>query len=384
MRGVNPGFVKIALLSVLLVPGCWVFASAAATNDAGVSFEDDYGEIEAVLETSKGQIVIDFFHKEAPRHVEYFVRQAREGAYDGTTFHRLLADGLIQGGDPLTRSAAARARWGTGGLNAGIPDEVNRHKHVGGAVSAVLAEDRASSSGVKAGSSGAQFFIVVAPQEKLDGTFTVFGRVVEGMDVAAEISNAPATAGSFMARERIEIRRVTIREKTPSVAQMKNMTVTIETTLGSMKFKLHPESAPQSTRNFVRYARTGLYNGATFFRVSQNYFLEVGYLGDWPQDSPNRKRFFSLWPMPAESSDVKHVRGTLSMRRAQDGTTSWYFFITSLDNPGLDGSHVPIGLIAEGQDVMDRIAQAEVDGDKPKERIEIVKVTVEQDAGGAQ
>src|SRR5215510_5122264 len=81
--------------------------------------------LEAVLDTSMGQIVIEFFAQDAPRHVEYFVKKAHEGAYDGTTFFQLVKDGLIQGGDPLTKNPGAKASYGTGGLKAGIPDEIN-------------------------------------------------------------------------------------------------------------------------------------------------------------------------------------------------------------------------------------------------------------------
>lgn len=339
----------------------------------------EYDNIEAVLDTSNGQIVIEFFPKVAPRHVEYFVKNAREGAYAGTTFHRMVKYGLIQGGDPLSKNPRDRARYGTGGLNAGLPDEVNKNKHIPGAVSAVLAAVRPGSTDVRPGTSGAQFFIVLnagPAQANLDSTFTVFGRVVEGMDAASNISLSPASAAG-VAAERIEIKKVTIREKTPALDQMKAMRATIETSLGNVKLQLLPESAPNTARAFVHYARAGLYDGTTVFRVSQKYFLEVGYLGDWPQESPNRKRQFSLWPVPAEKSDVKQERGVVSMRQAQDGTTSWYFFIISRDNPALDGRHIPFAKVIEGLDIIDKIADAEVDGDKPKGRIEIKKVTVQ-------
>src|SRR5713101_2671925 len=120
----------------------------------------EYDNIEAVLDTSTGQIVIEFFPKDAPRHVESFVKNARAGAYDGTTFHRLVKYGLIQGGDPLSKNPRDRARYGTGGLNAGLPDEVNKNKHIPGALSSVLAALRPGSNDVKPGTSGAQFFIV--------------------------------------------------------------------------------------------------------------------------------------------------------------------------------------------------------------------------------
>lgn len=355
-------------------------ASANLPSDSGqAAGASEYDNLEAVLDTSLGQIVIEFLTKEAPRHVEYFVKQARSGAYDGTTFHRLVKYALIQGGDPLSKNPRDRARYGTGGLNVGLPDEVNKNKHVAGAVSSVLQAVSAASADVKPGTSGAQFFIVLnasTAQANLDRTFTVFGRVVEGMDVATQISTSPASAAG-VAAERIEVKKVTIREKTPTPEQMKTMHATIETSLGIIELQLLPESAPNTARAFVRYARAGLYDGTTFFRVSQNYFMEVGYLGDWPQDSPNRKRIFSTWPIAAEKSDVKQERGTVSMRQNPDGTTSWYFFIISKDNPALDGKHVPFAKVVEGLKVLDKIADAEVESDKPKQRIEVKKISVQ-------
>lgn len=379
MRRVGIFCVTIACL----VLGAWGLDQSAASGKlretilqgAGSSESDN---VEAVLNTSNGQMVIEFFPKDAPRHVEYFVKNARAGAYDGTTFHRLVKYGLIQGGDPLSKTARDRARYGTGGLNAGLPDEVNKNKHLPGAVSSVLAAVRPGSNDVKAGTSGSQFFIILnagPAQANLDSTFTVFGRVVEGMDVASNISTSPASSAG-VAADRIEIKKITIRERTPTLDQMKAMRATIETSLGAVKLQLLPEGAPHTARAFVQYARAGLYEGTTFFRVSQNYYMEVGYLGDWPQDSANRKRQFSLWPIPAEKNDVKQERGTVSMRQGADGTTSWYFFVISKDNPALDGKHVPFAKVVEGLDVVDKIAEAEVDGDKPKQRIEIKKITV--------
>lgn len=340
--------------------------------------ENEYGDLEAVLDTSQGRIVIELLHADAPKHVEYFVKLARDGAYDGTTFHRLVKYGLIQGGDPLSKNPRDKARYGTGGLSAGLPDEV-KAKHMAGAVSSVLAAVSGGSIEVKQGTSGQQFFIVLnagTAQANLDSKFSVFGRVVEGMDVAAAISSASATPAG-MAAERIAITKVTIREKTPTVDQMKVMKAAIETSLGTVSLQLLPEAVPNTTRHFVRYARSGFYDGTTFFRVSQKYFLEAGYPGDWPEASQNRKRIFSMWPIPFEKNDIKQVRGTVSIRQSQDGTAGFYFFALATDNPALDGKHAPFAKVVEGLDVLDKIAAAEVEGDKPKQRIEIKKITIQ-------
>jgi cyclophilin family peptidyl-prolyl cis-trans isomerase len=383
MRKTEALTLSVVLIAMAMAPGTRALAVRRDSSDATPlrvvqSAGGEYENLEAVLETARGSIVIEFFPKDAPKHVEYFVKQARAGAYDGTLFHRMFKNGLIQGGDPLTRNPApaARAKYGTGGLNAGLPDEVNKNKHIGGAVSAAMMLNPANANDVKPGTSGAQFFIVVAPQPMLDAKFTVFGRVIEGMDVAAAISNAPANAQN-LATDRIEIKRVTIRDKAPSVDQMKAMKGTIETSVGTLKIELLADGAPNSAREFVRYVKAGIYDGATFYRVSAKYYMEVGYLDTWPPDSPNRKRYISLWSIPAEKSNALHVRGVLSMRIGQDGTTNWYFFTISKDNPALDGKGVIFAKVVEGLEILDKIAETELDGDKPKDRIEIKKITLQ-------
>jgi len=338
--------------------------------------QDAPDSLEAVLDTSVGQVVIEFFPKDAPRHVEYFVSKAREGAYDGTTFFQLVKDGLIQGGDPLTKNPGAKAQYGTGGLKAGIPDEINKNRHAAGAVSAVLQGKRGAPGEVEAGSSGMQFFIVVGGQPQLDKKFSVFGRVVEGMDVAARISEQPASR-SGSAADRIEIKKVTIREKTPTLDQMKSLRALIETSLGNLKLEFTPEGAPNAARAFIRYARAGIYDGTAFYRVSQKYYCEAGQLADWPQDSPNRKRPLSMWEIPFEPNSIKPARGTASLRQMQGAAVGWDFYIISSNNSSLEGKDAPFARVVDGLDVLDKIAASEVDGDKPRQRIEIKKISVQ-------
>src|SRR4026207_1150070 len=92
---------------------------------------------QAVLDTSDGVIVLDLLADAAPTHVAHFITQARAGAYDGTVFHRLIAEGVIPGGDPLSKDPSQSAKYGTGGLGK-LQFEANPEKHTRGAVSAVL------------------------------------------------------------------------------------------------------------------------------------------------------------------------------------------------------------------------------------------------------
>ncbi len=146
--------------------------------------ESELRNKQAVLDTSLGTIVIDLLPGAAPTHVAHFITRAREGAYDGTTFHRVVSMGIIQGGDPLSKDPAQEAKYGTGGLRV-LRFEPNSEKHTRGAVSAVLVPGDRDSG-------GSQFFISVTDQPALDGQYTVFGRVAEGLTVAQKISTAPA------------------------------------------------------------------------------------------------------------------------------------------------------------------------------------------------
>ena len=100
---------------------------------------------QAVLETSYGTIVMDLLADAAPNHVAHFITRIREGAYDGTTFHRVIAMGIIQGGDPLSKDPAQQAKYGQGGLNQ-LRFEANSEKQTRGAVSAVLVPGRRDSA----------------------------------------------------------------------------------------------------------------------------------------------------------------------------------------------------------------------------------------------
>ena len=137
----------------------------------------------ATLTTTRGDITIEFFEADAPNTVANFVKLARGGFYDGTKFHRVIQDFMIQGGDPLTKDDAAVARWGTGDPGYKFADELrdNNHNMIGTVSMANSGPD----------TNGSQFFINTADNNFLDGKHTTFGRVVAGMDVVHAIESAP-------------------------------------------------------------------------------------------------------------------------------------------------------------------------------------------------
>src|SRR5947209_594315 len=191
-----------ALILVLVALALSVAAEQRGAKEPPID-PAQLANLQAVIDTTYGQIILEFYPNEAPHHVESFVRLAREGFYDGTTFFRLIKYGIVQAGDPLTRSPENRARYGTGGLNR-LRAEFNDHKNVRGAVAAVRVPGQPNSG-------GAQFFIDVSDQPQLDKEgYTVFAHVVKGIDVVTRISEAPVDSKQ-LATERIEIRKITIR-----------------------------------------------------------------------------------------------------------------------------------------------------------------------------
>ena len=126
---------------------------------------------QAVVETAQGTFVIQLLPEAAPNHVGYVIKLAREGAYDGTTFHRAIKYGVIQGGDPLSKDPSKAAQYGTGGLGV-LDAEIGSEKMTRGAVAAVLQPGKRDSA-------GSQFFVFVTDQPALEGQYTIFGRVVE-------------------------------------------------------------------------------------------------------------------------------------------------------------------------------------------------------------
>ena len=153
----------------------------------------------AVISTKFGDIKLEFFDDIAPKHVESFKLHAQNGYYDGTIFHRVIPGFMIQGGDPLSKSED-KSRHGTGGNAAkyfGIGDENSESTWDLPAEFSATPHERGTLSMARSqnpDSGGSQFFICVADARFLDNQYTVFGKVVSGMDVVDSIVNAPRDA----------------------------------------------------------------------------------------------------------------------------------------------------------------------------------------------
>jgi peptidyl-prolyl cis-trans isomerase B (cyclophilin B) len=333
---------------------------------------------QAVIETSAGRIVIDLLPEAAPNHVGYFIKLAGEGAYDGTTFHRVVKYGIVQGGDPLSRDPAKRDLYGTGGLGV-LAAEGKGGKHTRGAVSSVILPGRPDTG-------GAQFFICVVDQPALDGQYTVFGRVVEGMAAVSRISEA-AVDDKGKVVDRIEIRSVTIRDRpalqpepfsTEPASGLAAYRAVLETTAGPITVEFSPDKAPEHVRNFLRLASAGIYDGTAFHRVVRGFVVQTGSLNfrTEPLDETQQRLVRTLQP---EFNDIAHVRGTLSMARGDDpASASTSFFICTAAAPSLDGKYTAFGRVVDGMSVVEAIEAVPVDGEAPRTRIALVKVRVEK------
>jgi peptidyl-prolyl cis-trans isomerase B (cyclophilin B) len=160
----------------------------------------------AVIKTSEGDMVIEFWTGAAPNTIDNFKKLAGAGFYNGTAFHRIVKGFMIQGGDPLTKDPANESRFGTGDPGYKIKAEFNDHSHDRGVISMARSQDPDSA--------GSQFFICLAPVHRLDHQYTTFGKLIKGDDVLEKIGNTPvaASGGGEMSKplKRVEIKKIEI------------------------------------------------------------------------------------------------------------------------------------------------------------------------------
>jgi peptidyl-prolyl cis-trans isomerase B (cyclophilin B) len=148
-----------------------------------------------VIETKFGSMELEFFPQKAPKHVQNFLKLAKSGFYDGTIFHRVIPNFMIQGGDPNTKGDD-KSKYGMGGPGHQVQAEFNDTPHTRGILSMARSRDP--------NSAGSQFFIMVNTAAHLDGQYTAFGKVVKGMEVADKIV-AQERDSRDMPLERIEM-----------------------------------------------------------------------------------------------------------------------------------------------------------------------------------
>lgn len=344
----------------------------APAADATVTVAEA-GTLEAVLTTDAGVIRFEFFAQKAPKHVQQFIRNARTGFYDGSAFHRVVARGIIQGGDPLLKDPKTpRARWGTGALSQ-LPDEFNDIKHRRGTVSTARIPNRPNSG-------GAQFFICDSEQPTLDGEYSAFGQVTEGIDIVEQISLAAAD-GQQMLIDPVRIINIKVEAKKvepfkfATAAEMRRE-ILLRTSLGDVTLLLDPETAPEHVRNFLKLVETGWYDHTAFHRIVPGFVIQGGASAT---RLPKRTHPADRWVrrLKSEFSQRPHIRGVLSMARTDEpDSAETSFFIVLAPALSLDGKYTIFGKVVDGFETLDRIAQAPRTGEVPIERIELIEATI--------
>jgi len=333
----------------------------------------EMASLEAVIKTDAGEIRFEFLADKAPRHAQEFIKRARAGFYDGSAFHRMVARGIVQGGDPLLKDPKTpRDRWGSGALNQ-MADEFSDIKHIRGTVSTARIPDKVNSG-------GAQFFICVSPQPQLDGQYSAFGQVTEGMDVVEKISLAETDKNQLAVTPvkiislRIEPKRVEpFKDATPD--QMRR-DVLLMTSLGEIIVEMRPDLAPEHVRSFLKLVQSGWYDHTAFHRIVPG-FVAQGGIGT--TRAGGASHFADRWvhKLKGEFSRENHVRGVLSMARGNDpDSAETSFFIVFGPAPHLDNQYTIFGKVVSGFDTLDKIERVARVGESPVERIEIIEAAI--------
>ncbi|HEY3863952.1 MAG TPA: peptidylprolyl isomerase [Verrucomicrobiae bacterium] len=169
------------LLGIALALACGNL-SVFAADPANQTAKADDPEV-AVIKTSEGDMVVQFWTDAAPKTIANFKKLAKSGFYDGTCFHRVIKGFMIQGGDPNTKDAAKESEWGMGGPGYSVDAEFNDHSHVRGVISMARSSNP--------NSAGSQFFICHGSPTQLDHQYTTFGKLIKGDDVLDKIATTP-------------------------------------------------------------------------------------------------------------------------------------------------------------------------------------------------
>jgi peptidyl-prolyl cis-trans isomerase B (cyclophilin B) len=174
---------KMLILGAVLLSAA-VFA-AEEKKDEKITSQDEV----AVIKTSEGDMVVQFWTDAAPNTIENFKKLAKQGFYNGTIFHRIVKGFMIQGGDPLSKDPAKENKYGEGGPGYKIKAEFNAHSHERGVISMAREPDPDSA--------GSQFFICLAPVTRLDHLYTTFGKLIKGDNVLEKIGDTPVARNSM-------------------------------------------------------------------------------------------------------------------------------------------------------------------------------------------
>ncbi len=189
------GFVPLVSMKISILVALLLSSVALAEEQKPASAEV------AVIKTSKGDMVVEFWTDAAPETIANFKKLARSGFYNGTIFHRIVKGFMIQGGDPNSKDPAKESSYGAGTAGYRIKGEFNDHPHDRGVISMAREPQPDSAS--------CQFFICLEPVHRLDHQYATFGKLNKGLDVLDKIGDIPTVVGPDGARSK-PTERVTI------------------------------------------------------------------------------------------------------------------------------------------------------------------------------
>ncbi len=172
---------KLPIILALLLSSAVFAAKEKKDEKTSMNASDEV----AVIKTSEGDMVVQFWNDAAPNTIENFKKLARSGFYDGTIFHRIVKGFMIQGGDPNSKDPGKESSYGEGGPGYKIKAEFNDRSHERGVISMARSSDPDSA--------GSQFFICLASVPRLDHQYTTFGKLIKGDDVLEKIGDTPVT-----------------------------------------------------------------------------------------------------------------------------------------------------------------------------------------------
>ena len=371
----------LVLCLTLLMPGASILGQqkkrdAQSSQSEAIVTADEAAQLEAVIATDLGVIRFEFFPNKALKHSQQFIKLARAGFYDGSAFHRVIPRGIVQGGDPqLKDPQTPRERWGAGALSQ-IADEFSDIKHVRGTVSTVRIPGRPDSG-------GAQFFICASPQPQLDGQFSAFGQVTEGIDVVEQISLVPTDSNGLTATPirilSIKIERKKLEPfKDATVDQMRK-DVLLHTSLGDITLEMDPELAPEHVRNFLKLVESGWYDHTAFHRIIPGFVIQGGVGSTRAGNKPHPADKWVHKLKGEFSRTALHIRGALSMARTSDpDSAETSFFIVLGPATHLDGKYTIFGKVVDGFDTIELIEKAPRHGETPDQRIELIEAAIKQ------
>lgn len=345
-------------------------STQVSSNSEPASTTTTSGENPIVTITMEsGEIIkLELYPDMAPNTVNNFIDLVSSGYYDGLGFHRIVPGFMIQGGDP-EGSGMGGPDYTIAGEFASNGFTQNTLSHTEGVISMARSSDPDSA--------GSQFFICDGDASFLDGQYAAFGKVIEGQDVVNKIANEPAqnemavtpaimktvTVDTFgvpypdptiISEGSFEMTFDPIQNSKPG----ENPIVTITMETGDIiKLELFPEVAPNTVNNFISLVSSGYYDGLVFHRIVPGFMIQGGDPTGTGTGGPGYAIAGEFAMNGFTQNTLSHKEGVLSMARSgMPDSAGSQFFICDGDASFLDGQYAAFGIVIEGQDVVNKIA----------------------------